>query len=164
MAHIPLVGIGELIDIDWQALGGGVVQRTKVPKGKWLAWRGDPNTGDLIIATMVRRKTGKRMDDARHRRFHDAEVAELAEVEWDKPAKGTLTPVGYCCAVRYRIPPGMPSNKADNDWRHEFGEAQPGVIRRGNQWKPWLSRDRNGGLFIVRRAGNDYRLDEWLRG
>ncbi len=159
-----LVGIGELVSIDWCPIGGGIVSRTKAPGKKWLAWYGDSNQGDLIIASMVRRRTGVRVADGRHTKFHAAPVQELAEIEWDEPNRKTLTPVGLCCAVRYRIPEGMPSNKSGNDWQHDFGEKVPGVMRHADRYKPFLSRDSHGGLFIVRRAGNDYRLDTWLRG
>lgn len=161
--RLPLVGIGLFIDVDWSELGSSVVHRTKVPADRWLAWRGDPETGDLVVATF-HRQTGTRADDDRHQRFHDAPVSELAEVSWDPPQGRTLRPVGLCHAVRYRIPDGMASNKAGSDWRHAFGEAEPGVVRHENRWKPWLSRDARGGLYFVRRSGNDYRLDNWLRG
>jgi hypothetical protein len=167
MSKPALVGIGQLVDLDFASLAApAAVHRVRFPASKWLAWRGDPDTGTLCIVSMLRRRGGtvsQRAADL-HREFHNADITDLADVAWHPPVKGTLTPVGLCHAVRYRIPSGMVSDKTGSDWRHTFGESDPGVIRHDPRYKPWISRDASGAIYIVRRPGNDFRISDWLYG
>jgi hypothetical protein len=161
-----LVGIGHFVLVRYVDNAG--VERDALPERAgvwWFAWHGDPIKGSLVV---VRADDGGAVSTdatraaATHRRFHDAAPDRWLAATWSPPRGGIV--IGQACAVRYRIPAGVRSNKAGDDWHHAFGDFGNGDDRSGDpQYRPALVKDRRGFLYFRRLRGNRYHLSDWMR-
>jgi hypothetical protein len=144
--------------------------RAKHGQHYWLAWKGDPDTGDLIIVKPGPRVRVSGADLAPHHRFHGADPAAWESVSWSPPRQ-PLERLGFVTAITYRVPDRkMPSNKnggaeAPTDYVHNFGDFGAGDDRSTDKrLHPAVAVGGDGTVYIMRRAGNAYRLGDWLYG
>lgn len=166
-----LVGLGRLELVRFVGITGGDPYDLRFTAGEWLAWRGDANTGDLVIVHPSDGDASLTPDPAaleRHRRFHGSAAESLLTATWTPPPR-TRRMIGYVMAVRYDVPRKMASDKAGDRWHHklgDFGRRGGGDRSDDNQFWPSLhaSLHRPYRWWIVRRRGNAYRLDDWLIG
>lgn len=168
-----LVGIGRLVSIDGQRRDGSAFTlKPTSAERMWLAWRGAPETGDLLIVRPVRRVKPTAADQTTailHKRFHDAEPMDWREVTWTEPTRA-LEHLGFARSLSYTIPGRMPSNKQsapgeDKVWLHHFGDFGGGVDERDDpRFWPGLAMGHDGAVYLLRKRGNRYTLDDWLIG
>jgi hypothetical protein len=66
----------------------------------------------------------------------------------------------------YEVPQTVRSpGKNPYQWHHAFGDTgHKGGKAYSTAVMPWLARDSKGNLFFVRRQGNIFNVDSWLRG
>lgn len=100
-----------------------------------------------------------------HRRFHgaDASTAIVAEVP---DRVGKVERVALIDAIVYEVPKRVKSpTKNGYLWHHKFGDTKhSGNSDKGTKVMPWLGRDADGNLSIIRRPGNIFKVTDWLRG
>ncbi len=131
--------------------------------GKWLAW--DRRT--LHICT-VSGKTHAKLPNGvvkKHNLFHGAPPkGEPFKGDCPKPV-GALRPVGLIRGLIYWVPKGIKSpTKNGAFWKHKFGDTGHRGGTYPTRVMPALMEDSVGNLFIRRRPGNIYNVDEWVRG
>lgn len=165
------VGLGELVALTFRADASGKVRTLRAP-GRWLAWMGDRDRGDLVVVRPSRERSSAAgavppRERAAHRRFHGAAPAGVRWVAW-RPRPASATRLGLVVSVTYHVPPSVRSPRKQVvpepiDYTHSFGDHGGGKVDPSDRFKPELWTDARGGLWIVRRRGNAYRLDRWLR-
>lgn len=166
-----LVGLGHFVSLTVRTASG--IEKSIRPKhgqALWLAWKGDPETGDLIIVEPGNRVKASNEETAKvHREFHGADPVAWQKVAWHPPTQ-PLERLGFATAITYRIPSKMPSNKESNDgvptdWKHSFGDF--GALDNQSDDKglhPAVARGVDGTIYLMRRPRNKYRLADWLYG
>lgn len=83
------------------------------------------------------------------------------------PDRGpTVKNVGLLKSLVYYVPSKIRSpGKNKYLWHHAFGDTgHKGGDSYPIKVMPMLQRDSAGNLFIKRRPGNIFRVDNWLRG
>lgn len=100
-----------------------------------------------------------------HQKFHGAEASRTITAEYEVPV-GKVTPIALIDALVYEVPRKVKSpTKNGYLWHHKFGDTKhSGNSDKGTKVMPYLASDSRGNLFIVRRPGNIYTVDSWLRG
>lgn len=161
--HCPaLTGLGTLVNLEIIQPGGRSAKTLRTP-GRWLAW-----DGQAFHICRIAGGTRPLTDSAtirRHRQFHGQPPAGGRVV--DRPAPvGALRQIGLLKALTYRVPSHVRSpEKNPYLWHHAFGDTgHKGGDHYPEKVMPALMRDANGNLFIKRRPGNIFRVDQWLRG
>jgi hypothetical protein len=161
-----ILGIGQMVLIRFRGLDGVAQDIQPDSDAWWFAWKGDPQRGSLLVVrnggeTLPR---ASRLVTAGHERFHGAAPDGWLAAHWSPPSK-VVHRLGLAMAVRYRVPPGMQSNKQGHDYHHSFGDFGRGDDRSNDpRYWPVLLSDSRGHLFFRRRAGNVYHLQDWMRG
>ena len=132
-------------------------------KNTWLAWDGR----NLHICTVKGTTTAKLPATvvARHKKFHTVGPR-------GKPFVGDCpTPVGRCTllglvkSLIYTVPRKISSpEKNPYRWNHAFGDTGHAGGEYPKRVMPALVKDQNGNLFIKRRKGNIFKVDDWIRG
>lgn len=133
------------------------------PKGKWLAWDGK----NMHICTVTGQTAAKLPETVRkrHEKFHNrAPQGRPFTADCPTPS-GKLVFLGLLKALVYKVPKKVSSpNKNPYLWHHNFGDTG----HKGGEYPktvmPAMMKDQKGNLFIKRRKGNIYTVDEWLRG
>lgn len=137
------------------------------PKGKWLAWDGKQfqicNVKGQVNASLPSKLV------SRHRKFHSANPIGkpfLAEYPKEERRGPTVRDVGLLKSLVYYVPSKIRSpGKNKYLWHHAFGDTgHKGGDSYPTKVMPMLQRDSAGNLFIKRRPGNIFRVDNWLRG
>lgn len=133
------------------------------PKNKWLAWDGK----NLHICTVNGQTTAKLPSSvvAKHSKFHNRAPQGKPFTAECPSSLGKLQFLGLIKALVYTVPKKVDSpNKNPYQWHHNFGDTG----HRGGEYPksvmPALMKDSRGNIFIKRRKGNIYTVDEWLRG
>ncbi len=157
-----ILGIGRLLELE--VLQNGRVRKMRL-KGRWLAW--EPGKRCFHVCRPKGRASGS-LDSSvskAHRRFHQAAArgAMCADVP---EMSGELRDLGLVKALVYDVPASVRSpGKNPYQWHHAFGDTgHKGGDSYPEKVMPALKRDKRGNLFIVRRPGNIFRVDTWLRG
>ncbi len=134
------------------------------PKGKWLAWDGKQfqicNVKGQVNASLPSKLVAK------HRKFHNANPVGKPFLA-SMPDRGpTIKNVGLLKSLVYYVPSKIRSpGKNKYLWHHAFGDTgHRGGDSYPTKVMPMLQRDSAGNLFIKRRPGNIFRVDNWLRG
>lgn len=132
-------------------------------KNRWLAWDGR----NFHICT-VKGTTSAKLPSgivSKHRKFHDAPPQGKPFVG-DCPApSGKTVQVGLLKSLVYTVPRKINSpEKNPYQWHHAFGDTGHEGGNYPEKVMPALVKDQKGNLFIKRRKGNIFRVDQWLRG
>ncbi len=158
-----LLCIGQLRDLELYDPHTNRTAHIK-PKGKWLAWDGKQfqicNVRGQVNATLPSSVVAK------HRKFHAANPQGKPFLA-SMPDRGpTVRDVGLLKSLVYYVPSKIRSpGKNKYLWHHAFGDTgHKGGDSYPIKVMPMLQRDSAGNLFIKRRAGNIFRVDNWLRG
>ena len=164
MAVGQLLGIGRLLEVEILNPSTGKTTRRKV-SGCWLAW--EPGKRRFHVAK-VKGNAGKRVNGSvakAHKRFHAAAPGGSYSVEVPEAA-GRLRDLGLLKALQYDVPNSLRSpEKNPHIWHHAFGDTgHKGGDSYPAKLMPALKVNARGELFIVRRPGNIFRVDTWLRG
>ncbi len=166
----PLVGIGRFINLTVDGKGGERIITPAAGQQLWLAWKGDPERGDMIVVEAGKRVKVSDDETAKlHREFHGEDPAAWSQVQWHPPHQ-PLERMGLALSVTYAIPRRMPSNKGSapderKEWLHHFGDFGTFNDQRHDpKFRPAVARGPDGSLYLLRRPGNKYRLADWLVG
>ncbi len=162
MAVGQLLGIGRLREVE--ILNNGKTTRRKVVD-RWLAW--EPGKRRFHVVK-VQRNDGRKINGSvakAHRRFHAAAPSGSYSVDVPEPTN-PLREVGLLKALVYDVPDSLRSpEKNPHLWHHAFGDTgHKGGDSYPTKLMPALKVNARGELFIVRRPGNIFRVDTWLRG
>ena len=158
-----LLGVGQLVKLEVKTSRG---KRTLSLRQRYLGW--DTGRKAFHICTIKGRQNPAAPSAvaAAHRRFHGAppKGAFVAEVPQFNPrAKAEF--VGLVQSLVYTVPDEVRSPEKNRiAWHHAFGDTgHKGGSHYPDKVMPALYR-QNGHLFIVRRKGNIFNVDNWLRG
>mgnify|MGYP000178300998 CR=1 FL=1 len=166
-APSSLVGIGKFAALEYDDANGQRAQIAPAPgELLWLAWRGTPERGDMLVVDVAGREKARGDDETAiiHKNFHGEAPVSWARVVWTPPTQA-VERLGFVRSITYRVPARMPSNKNDADYIHAFGDFGGGVdMREESQYWPALGHGADGSLYIIRRRFNKYKLADWLEG
>ena len=166
----PLLYIGRLkrLEVIEPETGKRGVLGARQLSGMILCW--DQSKKDFVIARGARRS---RVDlgaipttlHRQHQVFHGAGARSVIEAEIPDRS-GSLKKLALIDALVYEVPNRVKSpSKNGALWHHKFGDTKhSGNSDKGTKVMPWLCRDNSGWLYIRRRPGNIYTVNDWLRG
>lgn len=154
-----LLGIGRLVSLEVLRPDGRVTEMR--PRQKWLAW--DGRRFHIVSRRAKRNAPLAEKVQRMHRRFHRANPSSTYEVDCPAP-QGPLREVGLVKALIYDSSDINSPSKQKYHWHHAFGDTGHKGGEYPTKVMPALKQDARGNLFIVRRPGNIFRVDEWLRG
>ena len=171
-ANLPtMIGLGRLVEL---IVRGAQSQRLRItPQDEWwLAWKSD--TRDLVALRPERGvdALAKSGDVQRHQAFHGAVPKKARAMEWPQ-RRGVVRTLGLIESVTYSAIGILSPSKGTHRWIHQFGdrgERGHGPMRARNpdsyaeRFMPLLEIDRGGNLFVVRRPGNRYAVNDWIIG
>lgn len=167
----PLLYIGKLkrIEVVHPDTGRRGAIGARRLAGLFLAW--DPRgKGNFVIVEGAKPNPDalKQLPAAlhrAHRRFHGA-AAQTAISATIPDRVGKVEKVALVDAIVYQVPKQVRSpTKNGYIWHHKFGDTKhSGNSDKGTKVMPWLGRDAEGNLSIIRRPGNIYKVTDWLRG
>lgn len=164
VAQGSLLGIGVLTTMEVLNERTGKTRTIRV-SGRWIGW--NPSRRCFHICRVQQRATGRLPPQvvALHRKFHQARPSGAFTVDVPTPA-GPLREVGLLKSLIYEVPPAVRSpGKNRYQWHHAFGDTgHKGGSNYPTKVMPALRVDARGNYFIVRRPGNIFRVDTWLRG
>jgi hypothetical protein len=93
-------------------------------------------------------------------------------MQWPKPF-GKVQTLGLIESVTYTAAVIHSPSKKSHDWNHQFGDYGERGHGKASSSKdnryhvrlfPRLDKDSAGNLFVVRRSGNRYLVQEWIIG
>lgn len=162
---MPLLGIGRLARLEVVQPGAkDNPPRVIKPRNVWLAW--DTGRRAFCIGRLVRKAKGAKVPSAlakRHAKFHNAEPSGMSVLDVPNPGRG-LKMVGLLKALVYTVPKHIRSPEKNRYiWHHAFGDTGHKGGDYPESVMPALKTDGKN-WFIVRRPGNIFNVDEWLRG
>lgn len=158
-----LLCIGQLRDLELYDPKTGRTGHLK-PKGKWLAWDGKQfqicNVKGQVNASLPSNIVAK------HRKFHASNPQGKPFLASMPSRSSSVKNVGLLKSLVYYVPSKIRSpGKNKYLWHHAFGDTgHKGGDSYPTKVMPMLQRDSAGNLFIKRRPGNIFRVDNWLRG
>lgn len=134
------------------------------PQKKWLAWDGR----NLHICTVTGTLPGAKLPAkiiTKHQQFHN-QPPKGKPFKADCPTKrGAIRRVGLISALVYTVPKSIKSpTKNPHLWHHAFGDTGHKGGKYPTKVMPELIADATGNIFIKRRKGNIYNVDDWIRG
>ncbi len=134
-------------------------------RGRWLAW--EPGRRKFHVCT-VRGSTAARVPGniARaHQRFHGVPPQGNPLLADAPTPSGPVRTLGLAEALVYTVPRKINSpGKNPHIWHHAFGDTGHKGGTYSQRVMPALATDSKGNLFFIRRKGNIFRVDNWLRG
>lgn len=156
-----LVSLGALVELE-VADGKGNDLMVLRPHNAMLAW--DGRRFHICRVTGATKKNLPSSVVSKHKTFHRA--PPKGALLGDSPAaQGPLRQVGLLKALTYRVPARIDSpSKKRHLWHHDFGDTGHRGGKYPTRVMPALMKDARGNLFIKRRKGNIFSVDEWLRG
>jgi len=134
------------------------------PRNKWLAWDGKQfhvcNVSGQANADLPKEV------EKRHRKFHQANPQGKPFVGSMPDRSASVRDVGLLKSLVYYVPTKIRSpGKNKYLWHHAFGDTgHKGGDSYPIKVMPMLQKDSAGNLFIKRRPGNIFKVDQWLRG
>lgn len=134
------------------------------PHNKWLAWDGKQfhvcNVSGQANADLPKEV------QKRHRKFHQANPQGKPFVGSMPDRSASVRDVGLLKSLVYYVPTKIRSpGKNKYLWHHAFGDTgHKGGDSYPIKVMPMLQKDSAGNLFIKRRPGNIFKVDQWLRG
>lgn len=163
-----LLTIGNLIELE---VYDPKTDRTAIihPKGKILGW--DPRKNKFCIVIQRSGKTnpsGQLSGDIieAHTQFHAAPPKTKPFIAENPEPVGKLRKIGLLKSLVYQVQKKIKSpSKKRHHWHHAFGDTgHKGGDDYPTSVMPVLMEDSKGNLFIKRKKGNIFNVDEWLRG
>ena len=160
----PLVGLGQAYELCFLRAGASKPERVGFPADRWWGWDGSPSTGTLVLVHLQTSASRVPFGHARdmHTRFHGEEPSDGWIVS-APPVARPLRVIGLVISLAYDAR-GRSRTKGDKPYRHQFGDFGNGDVRTDDKYLPALAFDASDRLRVVRRPGNRYSLDDWLRG
>lgn len=157
--------IGKLTHLEVIQPGGGRPRTIRL-RDRWLAWEPGKRRFHICRVTGRAEINPTKPVAKAHRRFHAA-APKGGSFKAEAPdAAGRLTDVGLLRSLVYEVPNDIRSpDKNRYKWHHAFGDTgHQGGTDYPERVMPALKRTAKGEYVIVRRPGNIFRVDTWLRG
>ena len=132
-------------------------------KGRWLAYDGR----NLHICTVTGTSKAKLPAAVarRHRKFHGMDPKGEPFCGDCPSPHGKLKQLGLLKALVYTVPKKINSpEKNPYHWHHAFGDTGHAGGTYPESVMPALMQDERGNVFIKRRKGNIFKVDDWIRG
>jgi hypothetical protein len=145
---------------------GGSGRRTIRLKNRWLAWDAGRRCFHICKVTGRANTNPTGAVAKAHRRFH-ATAPSAGTFRAEVPdTTGGLVDVGLLRSLVYEVPQVVKSpGKNRYHWHHAFGDTgHKGGSDYPEKVLPMLKKTRSGEYVIVRRVGNIFKVDTWLRG
>lgn len=157
-----LVGLGKAYEICFIRDGRTKSESFMFP-GYWWAWSGTPDNGNiLLVKPLSATDKSSRVNHDTHIKFHGDDPDKLLRVE--APALTGARRIGLVISFAYDAR-GFASTKSSKPYRHHFGaETHADKPPFPESALPMLCTSLSGSLIIKRRAGNGFRLADWVVG
>ena len=145
---------------------GGAGRHTIRLKNRWLAWDLGRRCFHICRVTGHDSTNPTGPIAKAHRRFHTVAPSAGTFRAVAPDTTGGLIDVGLLRSLVYKVPNDVKSpGKNRYNWHHALGDTgHEGGEDYPEKVMPMLKRTRSGEYVIVRRVGNIFRVDTWLRG
>lgn len=159
---MSLVALGKAFEIEFIRDGRSQAEKASFP-GWWWAWDGSPDRGHILLVkptTIIAapRGTSKAMHATFHGNDPDKGFDVKAPLISDARRAGLVISFGYDAR-------SFSSSKRSMPYRHHFGaETHDDKPPFDQKYWPILAVCDDGGMVIKRRAGNTFRLHDWVIG
>ena len=157
--------IGKLTHLEVVQPGGSRPRVIRL-RDRWLAWDPAKKRFHICRVTGHAGVNPSRSVAKAHQRFHSAAPKGGSFTAQAPDEGGRLTEVGLLRSLVYEVPNDIRSpDKNRYKWHHAFGDTgHKGGTGFPERVMPALKRTASGDYVIVRRPGNVFRVDSWLRG
>jgi hypothetical protein len=166
-----MMGLGRLVALIVRRPDGTRMSITP-QRDHWLAWNRDRRDLVVLVPASGSVSTPSPRDVAAHERFHGKPPASARSMTWPS-LRGPRTILGLLESVTYDSTGIRSPSKGRCRWLHQFGDhgerghshAQPDEPSPyPDRLLPHLGVDAVGNLWIVRRSGNQFCVDDWIVG
>lgn len=159
---MSLVALGKAFEITFVRDGETKAKTISFP-GWWWAWSGTPDNGSILLVKPVGfTRGGSTLAKQMHAEFHGDLANKMMNVE--APSLSEAKRVGLVVSFAYDAR-GFSKTKATMPYRHHFGaETHDEKPPFPEKYWPIMGLTAEGGLVIKRRAGNSFRLADWVIG
>lgn len=160
---MSLVALGKAYDLTYVRDGKSTEETIRLP-GWWWAWTGDADNGSILLVKPLGFRPHKASTRAKqmHAEFHGDIAGKLMHVE--APNLSDAKRAGLVVSFAYDAR-GFSTSKATMPYRHHFGaETHDETPPFPQKYWPILGITPEGGITIKRRAGNSFRLADWVIG
>ena len=156
----PLIALGRAVGLEFILLGRKKAEKVSFPAW-WWAWDGAPNTGNIRLVKVIGDAPPVR--SALHKKFHGEPSSQAVTVN-ASPMSAPLSVIGMAVSLTYDAQ-HLNSNKAGANYCHHFGAfTHDDLPPFDERYYPDVVVDRSGQLMLKRKAGNAFRLEDWLIG
>lgn len=160
---MSLVALGKAYELEYRRDGSSRSEVVKFP-GWWWAWSGSDDGGHILlvkpmsILSSAPKGTARRMASKFHGVTPDKNFDVLAPDISETKRAGLVVSFAYDAR-------SFSSSKRTMPYRHHFGaETHDDKPPFPDSALPYLAVSPDGGLVIKRRAGNTFRLADWVIG
>jgi len=160
---MSLVALGKCYELSYLR-DGRTTEETVTCPGYWWAWSGDADNGSILLVKPLgfRSQGGSSRARAMHANFHGDLAGKLMNVE--APSVSEAKRAGLVVSFAYDAR-GFSASKRTMPYRHHFGaETHDEKPPFPEKYFPILGITADGGIVIKRRAGNSFRLADWVIG
>jgi hypothetical protein len=160
---MSLVALGKCYELTYVRDGRTNPETVRCP-GFWWAWSGDASTGSILLVKPIGflPHGGSPKAKAMHAEFHGNIAGKLMNVE--APSISDAQRAGLVVSFAYDAR-GFSQSKRTMPYRHHFGaETHDEKPPFPEKYWPILGITADGGIVIKRRAGNSFRLADWVIG
>lgn len=160
---MTLVALGKAYELTYRRDGKSTDETISIP-GWWWAWTGDADNGSILLVKPIgfRAQGGGARAKQMHADFHGDLAGKLMNVE--APSLSEAKRAGLVVSFAYDAR-GFSTSKRTMPYRHHFGaETHDEKPPFPEKYWPILGITPEGGIVIKRRAGNSFRLADWVIG
>ncbi len=159
---MSIVALGKCYELTFRRDGKRTEETVKFP-GWWWAWSGSPSNGSiLLVKPQGGAHTPRGVANRMHLAFHGAPPERGLDVL--APDLSACSRAGLVVSFAYDAR-SISISKRDRPYRHHFGaETHDDKPPFPDKDLPLLAVSPDGGLCIKRRAGNSFRLADWVIG
>lgn len=160
---MSLVALGKCYELTYVRDGKSTEETVKIP-GHWWAWTGDADNGSILLVKPLgfTNRGGSANAKSMHANFHGVLSGHQMNVE--APSLSNAKRAGLVVSFAYDAR-GFSKTKSTMPYRHHFGaETHDEKPPFPEKYWPILGITPEGGIVIKRRAGNSFRLADWVIG
>jgi hypothetical protein len=160
---MSLVALGKAYELSYVRDGRSTEETVKIP-GYWWAWTGDADNGSILLVKPVgfTNRGGSANAKSMHANFHG--VLSGMQMNVEAPSLSNAKRAGLVVSFAYDAR-GFSRSKSTMPYRHHFGaETHDDKPPFPEKYWPILGITADGGIVIKRRAGNSFRLADWVIG